>query len=164
MCGASSLFVVGYGAPHGLCGCLVKVLPGQLAQASHTRVVSGGFDLVSDEKDEGDGPHLGLPRRVGPNRLQNLLVFDAELAPREFRGHRSVQQLRALSLRLADREVPIVREPEILLSSRLTRRVVQEGGQPRAVLVQMVGPRQVFCRICHPEGMAVALFREPGTG
>src|SRR5918995_5187614 len=105
MDGFAAPFVVGDGAPQRL-GCrLAQVLPGQASDPLHARVVAGGFDLVRHVERESDRLHPRPPNGVGPDGAQNLLVLDAELPPRQLRGDWPVQELRALSLRLAYGEV-----------------------------------------------------------
>jgi hypothetical protein len=99
-----------------------------------------------------------------PNRLQNLFVSNAELTPRQLRRDRTVQELRALPLRVSDGKVPFFCEPQELLRFGLACRVVDEGGEARLILVEAVDVGKVRCGVRHPQGVIVAFLREPRTG
>src|SRR5215210_5614036 len=161
MDGPLALFVVGDGAPQRLGGGCAEVLAGQLSDPPHARVVAGWFDLVRHVKCERERPHPRSPDGVNSDRLQYLLVLDAELPPRQLRGHRPVQELRGLPLQLAYGEAPLPGEPQILLGIRLPRSVVQESSQARQGRVEAVNSRQALCRYGHPQSVAVTLLGEP---
>src|SRR5215217_216809 len=122
-----ALLVVSYGAPQRLGRGRMEIFPGQFSQALHARVLACRFDLVRHVQHEGEWSHPGLARGVGPNSLQNLSVFDAELAPCQLRRDRPVQELWALPLRFSDGKIPFLRKPQEVFWSGLARRVVYEG-------------------------------------
>src|SRR5215212_11727468 len=97
----------------------MEVLPGESAQASYARVLAGGFDLVRHVEDESERLHPRPPCSVGPDCLQNLLVIDTQLAPCQLGGHGTVQELRALPLRIAYLQAPFIGQPQKLLRPRL---------------------------------------------
>ena len=141
----------------------VEVRNGDLPDLRVERVpaVLGRVQLVGEEDDSGHGPHARPPRRMYPNRLQYLRVFDAEPLASYGRSYGAVQEYRHPRFQGSDLYTETLGQEDQFLGALGPSKIVEQSRGAHHLDVKPVNPCELHGYILNPQDVLNQALGKP---